>query len=87
MSEEPQLPPIPSIESENIKKNMIEKKICVLKCDNCGRMAKRSFESGDYVFLKISGKECPKCTKTSYTIVQVYGEWVKANRKERKNLL
>ena len=85
MSEEPQLPPIPSL-GDKIKKNMIEKKTSVLSCDNCGRKAKRPFESGDYVFLKLTGKECPKCSKKSYTITQVYGEWVKATRKERKNL-
>ena len=85
MSDEPTLPPIPSL-GDNIKKNMIEKKTSVLKCDNCGRKAKRPFETGDFVFRKLSGKECPKCTKTKYTIIQIYGEWVKANRKERKNL-
>ncbi|MHA1110656.1 MAG: hypothetical protein ACTSRE_06105 [Promethearchaeota archaeon] len=86
MSEVPQLPPIPSL-GENIKKNMIEKKTSVLKCDNCGRKAKRPFEVGDFVFRKLSGKNCPKCDKSQYTIVQVYGEWVKASRKERNKLL
>ncbi len=86
MSEEPQLPPIPSL-GDNIKKNMIEKKTSVLKCDNCGRKAKRPFEDGDFVFRKLSGKNCPKCNETKYTIIQVYGEWVKATRRERKNIL
>jgi len=86
MSEEPQLPPLPSL-GEIVKKNMIEKKISVLRCDHCGRDAKRPFETGDYVFLKIEGKECPKCNKNRYTILKVYGEWVKSTRKERKALL
>ncbi len=83
MSEEPQLPPIPSL-GEEIKKNMIEKKTSVLKCDSCGRKAKRAFEEGDYVFVKLDGKECPQCGKTKYSVIQIYGEWVKATRKERK---
>jgi hypothetical protein len=87
MSEEPQFPPIPSM-GEEIKKNMIEKKTSILKCDNCGRSAKRPFEAGDYVFAKIeNGKSCPQCSNTNYTIMQIHGEWVKSSRKERKNLL
>jgi hypothetical protein len=86
MSEEPQLPPIPSL-GENIKKNMVEKKTSVLKCDKCGRKVKRPFEEGDFVFRKITGKECRKCQETKYTIIQIYGEWVKGNRKERKQIL
>ena len=84
MSEEPQLPPIPSL-GDTIKKNMVEKKISVLKCDNCGAKIKRPFESGEFVFKKIVGNLCPKCKKeTNYTVIQIYGEWVKASRKERK---
>ncbi|MBN2155971.1 MAG: hypothetical protein JW776_08010 [Candidatus Lokiarchaeota archaeon] len=66
---------------------MIEKKTSVLECENCGRKFKRPFEVGDYVYVKLVGKNCPQCNKTNYTIIQIYGEWVKANRKERKNSL
>ena len=63
----------------------IEKKTTILKCENCERKAKRPFESGEFVFKKISGKPCPKCNKTNYIITQIFGEWIKGTRKELKS--
>ena len=84
MSDEPQLPPIPAIgEILDRKKNLVEKKYSVIKCNACKADYSREFKPGDYVFKKLSEEKCEKCQKSeSLTIIEIYSEWVDPKKKK-----
>lgn len=77
MAEEPQLPPIPAISDWDRKKNFVEKISSVVKCNNCKEIYSRIFKPGDYIFKKLTDKECEKChNKGSLIVIEIYSEWV-----------
>ncbi len=90
MSEEPQLPPLPSLgDVLDRKERFIQKVYSVIKCNECGETFTREFNKGDYTFKSVEGEECPKCNNiTKGTIIRVYSEWVdpKESRFSLKNL-
>jgi hypothetical protein len=82
--DEPQLPPIPAIgEILDRKKYMVERKHTVIKCGKCKADFSREFKQGDFVFKKLTEKECEKCHQTkSLTIIEIYSEWVDPKKKK-----
>ena len=78
MAEEPQFPPIPSVTDDwDRKKRFVEKKHTVIKCGACKADYTRLFKVGDFVFKKLTDKECEKCHDSkSLTIVEIYSEWI-----------
>jgi len=77
-SEEPNLPPIPSIgDVLTRKKNFIEYKYTVLKCSSCNNKVERNFIEGDYIFKKLEGKPCEKCSNTQFIIIEIYSTYKK----------
>ena len=76
ISEEPQLPPIPSISDEYFRKDrVIERKYTVLKCQSCQAKYSRTFIEGDYTFKKGTDEECEKCKRRALTIEEIYSEF------------
>ena len=77
ISEEPQLPPIPSISDEYYRKDrVIERKYTVLKCQSCQAKYSRTFIEGDYTFKKVTEEECEKCHKKKYLVIEeIYSEF------------
>ena len=77
MSEEPELPSIPAIgDILDRKDRFIQKVYTVIQCGNCGEKNTRPFEKGDYTFKKLNNEKCPKCEKTSDSlIVEIFSEW------------
>ncbi|MHA1340993.1 MAG: hypothetical protein ACTSRZ_13665 [Promethearchaeota archaeon] len=85
MSEEPNLPPIPSIgDVLTRKKGYIEYKYTVLLCTSCNAKTERLFKEGDYVFKKIEDKPCQKCSNVEFTITEIYAEYKKEGKKNKK---
>jgi len=84
MSEEPQLPPIPSITDDwDRKERFVERKHSVIKCGACQADYQRIFKAGDYIFKKITDEECIKCKRgKSLTVVEIYSEWVDPKKKK-----
>ncbi len=76
MSEEPQLPPIPSIGGLDKKerKRLKAVKICTIQC-KCGEKFQREFAAGDYLYKEVQEK-CTKCGGTQSTISEIYQEHV-----------
>ena len=85
MSEEPQLPEVPSITDDwDRKERFVEKKSSIVKCGQCNEKVTRSFKPGDFVFKKLTDEECEKChTKQSLTIVEIYSEWVDPKKQKK----
>ena len=76
ISEEPQLPPIPSISEEYFRKDrVIERKYTVLKCHSCQAKYSRTVNTGDFTFKKIANEECEKCKRRALTIEEIYSEF------------
>jgi len=77
ISEEPQLPPIPSISDEYYRKDrVIERKYTVLKCQSCQAKYSRTFIEGDYTFKKVTEEECEKCQKKKDLVIEeIYSEF------------
>ena len=76
MSDEPQLPPIPSIGGleKKERKRLKSIKISTIKCQ-CGEQFQREFCEGDYLFKQVQEK-CPKCGNSQTTITEMYLEYV-----------
>jgi Zn finger protein HypA/HybF involved in hydrogenase expression len=84
MSEEPQLPPIPSITDDwDRKKSFVERKHSVLKCGACQADYTRIFKPGDFVFKELSDEECEKCHSRKLAVIEIYSEWINP-KKEKK---
>ncbi len=84
MSEEPQLPPIPSITDDwDRKKSFFERKNSVLKCGSCQADYTRAFKPGDFVFKELTDEECEKCQRRKLSIIEIYSEWINP-KKEKK---
>ena len=88
MSEEPQLPPIPSIGEVLYRKDrFIQKIYSVIKCEGCQHKFTRNFKTGDFTFKKIFDEECPNCKKTNQlTITEIYSEWIDPKKKNKNNI-
>mgnify|MGYP006277214829 CR=1 FL=1 len=90
MSEEPNLPPLPSLgDVLDRKERFIQKVFSVIKCDRCDETFTREFKKGDYTFKNVQGEKCSKCKESSQgTIIRVYSEWIdpKDSRFSLKNL-
>lgn len=84
MSDEPNLPPIPSLGDVLTRKNMEEFKTTILKCIKCGNKMKRPFEEGDYIYRKFQGKPCSKCSNEDYLILEIFADYRKSKKKEKK---
>ena len=78
MSEEPNLPPLPSLgDILDRKDRFVQKVYSVIKCNNCKETFTREFKKGDFTFKDVQGEECPQCGKTvNGKIIRVYSEWV-----------
>ncbi|HMF32290.1 MAG TPA: hypothetical protein VKK79_12790 [Candidatus Lokiarchaeia archaeon] len=76
MSEEPQLPAIPSIGGLDKKdqKRLKAIKITTTQC-TCGEKFQRQFVAGDYLY-EILDQPCLKCGKPQTTVVEIYQEYV-----------
>ena len=77
ISEEPQLPPIPSISDEYYRKDrVIERKYTVLKCQSCQAKYSRTFNTGDFTFKKVTDEECEKCHEKKILVIEeIYSEF------------
>ena len=76
ISEEPQLPPIPSISDEYYRKDrIVERKYTVLKCQSCQAKYARTFSTGDFTFKKLTDEKCEKCKQRALTIEEIYSEF------------
>ncbi len=76
MSEEPQLPPIPSIGGLDKKerKRLKAVKISTIQC-KCGEKFQREFAAGDFLYEEVQEK-CPKCGGNQTKISEIYLEHV-----------
>lgn len=85
MSDEPNLPPIPSIGDILTRKdNEKEFKTSIIECINCGKRTERPFQEGDYVFKVFEGQSCEKCSKTQKRIIEIFAEFRKVKKGKTK---
>jgi hypothetical protein len=78
LSEEPELPPLPSIgDILDRKDRFVQKVYSVIKCKNCQKKYTRGFQKGDYTFKELENEECQECQNAGKSIItEVYSEWV-----------
>jgi len=80
VGEEPVLPPIPAIGDNVLSKKrdkLIVKEYTIIKCIECKSENKRRFEVGDFVFKRITNKNCTQCNKKNSLIIsEIFSEWI-----------
>lgn len=89
MSQEPNLPPLPSIgDVLTRKEDLKEYKTTVIKCLECNKTIERDFQDGDYVHKK-SGVKCKHCNRENAIITSIYANWEKPkeHRKRKEKAL
>ena len=85
MSDEPNLPPIPSIGDILTRKdNEKEFKTTIIECIGCGKRTEKPFQEGEFVFKIFEEKPCEKCSKTQFRIVEIFAEYKKVKKQESK---
>ena len=85
ISDEPQFPYIPSIGDVVTRKdNLKEFKTTIFKCTDCGYKKNQPVQAGDFVFKKFKEDKCEKCGNHEYTIVEIFAEYKKEDKRKRK---